>query len=271
MSDDVAALERAEIEASVDLCRSAAPEIVEQTGIAVRELDDGIVLAATRLDVLALNRAVGVGLGGRPSDAALKQMVEAFESVGSPRFFVQVPPTAGTSDLGPRLEELGIRHFNNWMRLRRDLEDLPEARPSSVVVRQIGPEAADTFSGIVAAAFGYPPTIAPLTGCVIGRAGWRHYMAFEDEEPIGTAAMLIEGEAAWFGFAATAAEHRGRGAQTALVVRRLQDAAREGCKWVSVETAEQTPEREAPSFRNLSRLGFSVAYTRPNYLWLREG
>jgi hypothetical protein len=50
----------------------------------------------------------------------------------------------------------------------------------------------------------------------------------------------------------------------------MRDAAGDGCRWVSVETAEQTPEREAPSFRNLTRLGFTVAYRRPNYLWLRE-
>jgi hypothetical protein len=36
---------------------------------------------------------------------------------------------------------------------------------------------------------------------------------------------------------------------------------------VSVETAEDTVQRDAPSFRNMQRLGFEVAYARPNYLW----
>ena len=39
--------------------------------------------------------------------------------------------------------------------------------------------------------------------------------------------------------------------------------------WVSAETAEDTITRDAPSFRNLRRLGFEVAYRRPNYIWLR--
>lgn len=47
------------------------------------------------------------------------------------------------------------------------------------------------------------------------------------------------------------------------------DAARLGCKWVSAETAEETPERDVSSFRNVIRLGFSVAYRRPNCLWIR--
>jgi len=269
-TEEVRALEAAEIGAFTDFYRAATPDIVSEAGIAVRELGDGVALGASKLDVLALNRAVGVGLGQRPSDRALAEMIEAFEAMGSPRFFVQVAPCEGTSDLGERLERLGLRHYNNWMRLRRGLVDLPDVPASSVSVAPIGPEHAATFSAIVAAAFGYPPAITPLTGCAVGRPGWRHYLAYEGGEPIGAAAMFVVGRAAWFGFAATAQEYRGRGAQKALVVRRLQDAARERCTWVSVETAEQTENHEAPSFRNLTRLGFSVAYRRPNYLWVRS-
>jgi GNAT superfamily N-acetyltransferase len=267
-SADLVPLERAEIGAFTDLYRSATPAIAEQCGIAVRELEEGVVLAATELDVLALNRAIGVGLTRSPTDEDLARIVDVFHEIGSPRHFVQVAPTEQGEDLGTRLEGVGMRHYNNWMRLRRDLSDLPAARESAVKVEPIGPEDAGTFSRIVAAAFGYPPAISPLTGCVIGRAGWHHYLAYEADEPIGAAAMFVAGEAAWFGFAATKAKHRGRGAQTSLVVRRLRDATREGCKWVSVETAEQTPEHEAPSFRNLTRLGFTVAYRRANYLWI---
>jgi hypothetical protein len=54
------------------------------------------------------------------------------------------------------------------------------------------------------------------------------------------------------------------------VRRRLADAGAAGCRWVSVETAEQTATRDAPSFRNLTRFGFEVAYRRPNYLWARQ-
>ena len=54
-----------------------------------------------------------------------------------------------------------------------------------------------------------------------------------------------------------------------LVRRRLADAAALGCRSVSIETAEDTIARDAPSFRNLRRLGFEVAYARANYLWTR--
>ena len=216
------ALEGAETAAFEDVYRSAEPQVVESSGLVVKGLEEGVVLAATRLDVLAL--------------------------------------------VAPRFEALGLRHHNNWMRLTRRVTDIPDLGSTSLRVDVIGPESGSPFSAIVAEAFQYPSAIAGVTEGVVGRPEWTHYLAYFGGKPVAAAAMYVRGEAAWFGFAATDAAHRGRGAQTALVLRRLRDAAAAGCSWVSVETAEQTPDKEAPSFRNLRRLGFEVAYRRPNYL-----
>jgi GNAT superfamily N-acetyltransferase len=194
------------------------------------------------------------------------------EQTGSPRCFVPLARTGESDDLGVRLERRGLRHYNNWMRLQRGLDDLPhrpDAPANSLDVRRIGSADARVFGHLVATAFNYPPAISPIAGQTIGREHWHHYLAFEGDTPIASGAMYISGEAAWFGFAATDAAYRKRGAQQALILRRLEDAAEAGCKWVSVETAEDTVTRDAPSFRNLRRLGFEIAYGRPNYLWVR--
>jgi GNAT superfamily N-acetyltransferase len=272
VSESSVALERAEIEACTDLFRAASPEVVAASGLSVREIGDAVLIAVNRIDVLALNRLIGLGLRRSPSDAALAEAMRALEQTGSPRCFVQVAPTDGCEDLRARLERLGLRHYNNWMRLQRDLSDLPR-RPdsfsSSLEVRRIGPSDARRFGDLVATAFDYPPSIAPLTWQTIGRPRWHHYLAFEGDIAIGAGAMYVAGDAAWFGFAATDAAYRKRGAQQALILRRLQDAGDAGCRWVSVETAEDTVTRDAPSYRNLRRLGFEVAYRRPNYLWVK--
>lgn len=267
VSAPVAALEAAEVGALVDLYRAAPADVAEACGIVVEPWDDGAIVAATRLDVLALNRAVGIGAGGPPHDERIRRVLRSFRSIGSPRFFVQVAPFEGSEALESKLTDSGLGHYNNWMRLSRDLTDLPAVADSDLEVRPIGPSDAEAFSAIVSEAFGYPPDVERLVRCPVGRPGWRHYLVHEDDRPIAGAAMFLAGDAAWFGFAGTVAERRGRGAQTALVIRRLQDAAAEGCRLVSVETAEPTPDHEAPSYRNLRRLGFSVAYRRPNYLW----
>ena len=272
MSESIAALELAEIEALTDLYKAASPEDVPASGLSVRQVGDATLIAVSRVDVLALNRVIGLGLGSSPSDAALAEALKAMDQTGSPRCFVPVAPTAASDGLGPRLETLGLRHYNNWMRLRRTLDDLPrraDSSPTSLEVRRIDSAHADVFGRLVATAFDFPPAIAPLPSQTIGRPHWHHYLAFEGDTPIASGAMYLAGSAAWFSFAATDAAYRKRGAQQALIVRRLHDAADAGCKWVSVETAEDTVTRDAPSFRNLRRLGFEVAYKRPNYLWVK--
>ena len=272
MSESIVALELAEIDALADLYRAAGAGVVTDCGLSVREIGDAVLIAVSRFDVLALNRLVGLGLRSSPSDAALAEAMTAIEQTGSPRCFVPVAPTGASDGLGARLEQLGLRRYNNWMRLQRSLDDLPrrpESAATSLDVRPIGVAHADVFGRLVATAFDYPPALAPITSQTIGRPHWHHYLAFEGDTPIAAAAMYIAGNAAWFGFAATDAANRKRGAQQALIVRRLHDAADAGCKWVSVETAEDSVTRDAPSFRNLRRLGFEVAYARPNYIWVR--
>jgi ribosomal protein S18 acetylase RimI-like enzyme len=266
---DLIALERAEIEAFADLYAAAPPDVASAAGLSIHRDAETTVLAVARVDVLALNRAVGLGLHRPASDAVLDGLLDVMSKCGPRRFFVPVAPADGNEDLSRALQERGLRHYNNWMRLSRELGDLPEAPESDLVVREIEPDSAAAFGRIVATAFGYPPEVAPLTEHVVGRAGWRHYLAYDGTEPVAAGAMYLSGAAAWFGFAATASTHRKRGAQSALVVRRLADARAAGCTSVSVETAEDSVVKDAPSFRNLRRLGFEVAYTRPNFLWMR--
>lgn len=264
----VVALETAEIAALADVYRGAGDDLAARAGLRVENLDGATLLAATRVDVLALNRVVGIGLDGRPGDGPLGTMLETMRRVGSPRFFIPVAPLDANRDLPPRLEALGIRHYNNWMRLSRTLADVPDMPVTDLRVRRARPDDAAVFGEIVATAFSYPPDIALLASRRLGHPNWTHYLALDNGTPVATAAMYVCGDAAWFGFAATAAAARRRGAQSALVARRLIDAAEAGCRWVSVETAEDTIDRDAPSFRNLRRLGFEVVYRRPNHLWV---
>ena len=210
--------------------------------------------------MLALNCLIGLGLRDLVSKSTLDDVLHAFEPTGAPRYFLPLAPVDGHADLGRRSERLGLQHYNNWIRLRRDLSDpadLPPTEPSDLDVRRIATKEAPTFGRLVATAFGYPPAIAPLAA-QIGRPRWHHSLAYERDTPIAAGAMYLADDIAWFGFAATDAAHRRRGAQRALVVRRLKDAADAGCRWVSVETAEDTVTKDAPSFRNLRRLGFGI-------------
>jgi hypothetical protein len=50
------------------------------------------------------------------------------------------------------------------------------------------------------------------------------------------------------------------------MARRIKDGLGQGCKLFVTETSQDRPENPNPSFHNMVRTGFVVAYNRPNYM-----
>jgi GNAT superfamily N-acetyltransferase len=151
------------------------------------------------------------------------------------------------------------------VKLYRDTSPPPSVA-TDLTVRRIDKTDALAFGTIAARCFGWPEATGRWIGEVVGRPRWQHYMAYDGGEAVATGALFASGEAAWLDFAATLPAYRGRGAQAALLARRIVDAAELGCRHLVVETAEDTPQRGAPSHRNMLRFGFQEAYARPNYI-----
>jgi GNAT superfamily N-acetyltransferase len=250
--------------------RSAPPEAATETGSGITTIGSATVVHASQVDVLGFNRAIGLGLDGPATEQQIDEIIAHFARHDVPRFFVQLHPDAEPAALPQWLERRGFTHYNNWVRLYRDVSEFSVER-ALPAVRRIGPEDAETFARILTRAFEWSDDLVPLVGGLVGLPGWFHYLAYEDDTPIGTAAFYAEGEVAWFDFASTVAEFRGRGAQTALIARRIAVAREAGCKHLIVETAQQTPQKEAPSYRNILRSGFEVVYVRPNHLYEFSG
>ena len=81
-------------------------------------------------------------------------------------------------------------------------------------------------------------------------------MALAGDEPAGAAAVWIDGEAAYFGFAATRPQHRGKGGQGALFAARIERALAAGCTRLVTETGERRDDGPGNSYRNILRYGF---------------
>jgi GNAT superfamily N-acetyltransferase len=78
-----------------------------------------------------------------------------------------------------------------------------------------------------------------------------------DDEVIATGNLAIRGEVAQLAGACTIPQARKQGAQLALLEKRLQFAAEQGCK-----LATMGAEPGSASQRNAERHGFRIAYTR---------
>ncbi len=70
----------------------------------------------------------------------------------------------------------------------------------------------------------------------------------------------------YLGFAGTLPEHRGRGAQSALLAERIRRAGELGCDVLVTETGERRDDRPSNSYRNILRAGFAEVAVTANWL-----
>ena len=254
---EMAALASATVLAPVAIARELGLHLVS---------DEGVMMAlATNADVLALNRIVGRGVETPASRQQLTRLIDLARNRGTKRLFVQLAPSHAPAELGDWIEAEGGRKYNRWVRLWRNVTNVPEVK-TDLEVRQLASSEALRSGEIVAESFGMPLELAPWFGSIVGQAGWTHFGAYDGGKLVGTAAICLSGAIGWLGFAAKLADYRGHGAQGALIRRRLDYASENGCDSVVVETAEQTAEHSAPSYRNMLRFGFSELYFRQNYM-----
>jgi hypothetical protein len=256
-------LEHVELAVWRGVLRLATAGEISRHRLFVAETDGCTALGAGAIDILYFNRVIGLGIGQPATRSGVARLVERYRAAGVPRFFVHLAPVARPAALVRWLDEGGFVHHHNYAKLFRDARPAREVR-TELRIEVIGPQRAAEFGSLAAEAFGWPPLMARLLARTVTAPGWRHYLAWDGREAVACAFRVL-GRFAYFGPAATLPSHRGRGAQGALIARRIRDAAAAGCDWLVSETAEDPPERSAPSFRNLTRAGFRLAYLRPNY------
>jgi GNAT superfamily N-acetyltransferase len=221
--------------------------------------------AAGLRDVPMLNLVLGAGQVGAVADGHLAAAVGWLDAQGGRYYVPLYPGDPGAGEAEAWLRDNGFERGYGWMKFVRDASppELPD-RPGVEAV-ELGAGEGGEFGAIVAAGFELPEWGAALFSELPGRDGWHCYVAEVDGAPQGAAAMRIHDGVAEFGAAATLEAARGRGCQTELLRRRIDDAAGAGCHLLFVETGERVPGKADASYRNILRAGFEEAYIRPNW------
>lgn len=256
--------EFSEAHAMADMYAALSPEMRASLGARCDIAGGAVVLIMQQVPYILFNRVIGLGLREPATAADLDAILALFEQYGAAPA-VQLSPAAQPADLPGRLAARGFRREDAWIKFVRGVAPPPDV-PTDLRVEGIGADQAPAFAAVFAEVFGIPPPVqAWIAGCV-ARPGWRHYVAFDGATPAATGALYVTGDIGWLGMAATRPAYRRRGAQGAIIARRIRDAGALGCRWLAVETADDTPAHPNPSTHNLRRLGFQYAYHRPNYI-----
>jgi GNAT superfamily N-acetyltransferase len=260
---DPAALDRVERRFWRDIWESAPAEVAAEHGIELREF--GPLQATITRDlpqVPILNLLLGAPEAGEDE---LGRAVAWAEEHGVVPCVPLTPGLRGSDAAEAWLQAQGFQHGYAWMKFVRDPHPPRFPTPEGVEVAELAGPDEEPFGAIAAVGFGMPSWAADFFANLPGREGWRCYVARVEGEAQACAAMVIEDGIAEFGVAATLEQARGRGCQTALLHRRIRDAAEAGCRTLFVETGERVPDRPSGSYRNILRAGFEEAYLRPNW------
>ena len=261
-------LELVERDAWLDLFAAAPEGCVQKFGIGSQRLGNMGLLACREIPIVEFNRAMSVGIVAPTTETELDQTLAWLKARAAPGWALQVSPPARTKTME---EWLRSRAFSvsgtGWTKFKRGTSPVAHVPTPGIQVRSVNTGSAEAFGHVVQAGFGLPVGSAKWFAGLVGRPGWHLYLAYEGKTPIACGAAFVGRGVAWHGIDATLGEFRRRGAQTALIGRRIEDGCTAEFIAFTAETGQPPAGQEAayPSYRNYSRAGFTPAYVRGNY------
>ncbi len=259
-------LDRVEARFWREIWESVPPAVAAEHGIELATFGPvQSTLVAGLPEVGMLNLTLGATAPGAVADGDLGTAADRLRARRVAGYVPVTPDLPETEAAESWLAENGFSPAYGWVKFLRDAHPPRFKVAGDVEVAEVSDPDAAPFGTIAALGFGLPAWAADFFANLPGRRGWRCYVARIDGEPQACAAMLVDGEVAELGIGATLEPARGRGAQLALLGRRIEDAAAAGARLLFAETGERAKDRPATSYRNLLRAGFEAAYVRPNW------
>jgi GNAT superfamily N-acetyltransferase len=261
-------LELVERDAWLDLFAAAPADCARKFAIRSHWLGNLALLAGRELPIVEFNRAMGVGILAPATERELDQALAWLQTNAAPGWALQVAPAAQTVTVQDWLRRRDlITSGTGWAKFARGNSPAAAVPKSSIHVRRVGAKSANAFGEVVQEGFGLPFGAATWFAALFGRPGWHLYLAYDGSTPIASGAAFMQGSIAWFGIDTTLPAHRRRGAQTALINRRIEEARALRLTVCTAETGQPLAGQEAAhaSFSNYARAGFTRAYVRPNF------
>ena len=259
-----------EINAWQDMYSAAGNDISEKFGIKVFSIGSACISLAKNIDILAYNRVIGLGLLQTAAEPMIDTIISKYKDANVKRFFIQIHPEASPPQLKDWFEKRNISHYNNWVKHYRGIENPPEIETELEIREVQNKKEAEKFGEIITQSFEWPDEMKYWFANLYGRKFWKTYLAFDGDNPVATALLYVKDDCGWLSFASTLPDYRGKGAQSALIAKRIQDAAELGCKILTVETAEDNEQKRSQSLLNIQKMGFETAFIRPNFIWKAE-
>ena len=193
--------------------------------------------------------------GGLTRDGVMR-LASLFDEAGVGRFFVWLSPGPDIESVRAWLADAGLSRvpFVAYPTLARDAHAALPVE-TDLVVRELSVGEAAGLAGRLDDA-AWPDYLQSA-----GAPGYSHFAAFDRDRPVASAVLCVFEELGYLCMARTAEPARGRGAQRALIARRIEKARALDCRTLASETLSIVPI----SLGNLQKAGFQTAYEKEVY------
>lgn len=263
--EDGTAITAAELRFREDMWLTAPLDAVEEAEVKRRRF--GPILATVFGDLpesSLMNLVQGAAEAGAVEGGHLAQAVEWLRSREVDYLISIAVDRPGTRTAEEWLEARGYERGSKVRRFMRTLPATTDLTPGPVAVRRLEAIETEGMSHIVVNSLDLPGLSSVLLLGLPDRPGWHCYAASLEGMEVACGSMLAIGKLALLGLDATLPEARRRGCQTALIRRRLRDAAREGCEVALAEVCDILPTSRVAAI-NLERAGFVEVAGRVNW------
>lgn len=250
-------IEIAEALALEDIYCNSPSDLQNELNISFKNYGPGIISCELSEQT---GRSIGVlnlGIFEEVKEDFIDFIINYNKSIKGGEFRLNIPGIAGPDKLDEILLKKGFKPkgcINKFYRSTYSVKDTGLSHD----IRELCKEQAEVFDDIIS------PEKRKIFTHIIGKPEWHTYAVYENNIPISAASMYMHEDTAWLGFAATLPDHRNKGAQSALLVKRMIEAKKLNCNWI---TAATHGDNTNSSYKNLTRLGFTVLYTCPFYYY----
>jgi hypothetical protein len=253
---DGSAIAAAELRFREDLWRTAPSDAVQEAEVRMQRF--GPILATVFADLPKVT-LVNMVLGAAETSAvAGGHLATAIEWLRSREVDYRVSVSGdrpGTKAAKDWLASRGYEPGSSMRRFLRPTTTHVVDSSSRVTIRELGALETEGMSHIVAKSLKLSGLATVLIFGLPEQEGWRCYSAKLDGREVACGSMLTMGKLALLALDATLPAARGNGCQTALIARRLTDAAHAGCESAVAEVCDGHPATPS-AIANLTRAGF---------------
>ena len=151
-NEQIIAFERQEAAYWSDYFKAANPEIIRKLGVQFFQVGSGSVTIASKVDILAFNRVIALGIGEPATESQIDEIIAIYKKAKVPRFFIQLSPNAQPARLSDLLQEKGLKYYNNWVKWYQELDSFPKMN-TDLRIEQIDRNSADIFADIIITSF----------------------------------------------------------------------------------------------------------------------